>query len=126
MPVSFVHHIKHFLNKLKRNILVKKIAHRINKDLPRLTPPQRLLKQIRMQSHIEIVPVTGLPHGMKPSRHPMSITVLTSGTDLRAAGHRIPGCISPFNRRVLGHIYLTEIRTLFADLNMSLFVSKTL
>ena len=56
----------------------------------------------------------------------MRVTVLTARTDLRTPGYRIPGCIGPFNRRILGHIYLFKIQSLFVDLNISLFPSKIL
>src|SRR6266545_4500046 len=56
----------------------------------------------------------------------MRVTVLAPRTDLRAPCHWIPRCISPFNRRVLGHIYLIKIGSLSADLNISSFPSKIL
>jgi hypothetical protein len=46
MPTSFSHNFKDSLNKFERRVGMKKIAHRIDKDLPRLIPPQRLVKNI--------------------------------------------------------------------------------
>src|SRR5882724_13329426 len=79
-----------------------------------------------MQRNIKVVSISGLTHRVQSTRHPVRVTVLTARTDLRAPGYRIPGCIGPFNRRILGHIYLPKIQSLFVDLNISLFPSKIL
>jgi hypothetical protein len=46
VPIGFPHHIENTVYEFKRNIGVKKIAHRIDKDLSRLLPLQRLVNNI--------------------------------------------------------------------------------
>jgi hypothetical protein len=63
---------------------------------------------------------------MEPPRHSMRVAILAAWTNLRTPCYRVPGCIRPLNRRLLGHIYLIKIRILFVGLNISLFLSKIL
>jgi hypothetical protein len=46
VPLRFSHHIKNTAYEFERNVIVKKIAHRINKDFSWLIPPQRLVKYV--------------------------------------------------------------------------------
>jgi hypothetical protein len=64
VPIGFPHNIKNTAYEFQRNVRVKKIAHRIDEDLPPLIPPQRLVKYIRLKSNSEIISVPHLPHGM--------------------------------------------------------------
>jgi hypothetical protein len=46
MPVGSSHHIKNTAYEIQGHVRMEKIAHRIDKDLPRMSPPQRLIKHI--------------------------------------------------------------------------------
>jgi hypothetical protein len=46
--MSFSHHRKDGLNEIEWHVMVKKITHRIDKDLPGLSPLQRLVNYIRL------------------------------------------------------------------------------
>jgi hypothetical protein len=48
VPISLAHRVKNPANEIQRHVLVKKIAHRIDKNLPRLMPTQRLTENIRL------------------------------------------------------------------------------
>src|SRR5262245_53109550 len=53
MPVRAVHHLEGPLNVLKRHIVVKQIAHRIDEDALRLLPTERLTEFFGDESQIE-------------------------------------------------------------------------
>jgi hypothetical protein len=64
VPIGLSHYIEDTAYEIQGHVRMKKITHRIDKDLPRLIPSQRLVKHIGLESDSEIVPVPRLPHSM--------------------------------------------------------------
>lgn len=56
-----------------------------------------------MQGQIKAIAITIRTHALQAFRHSIRVTIFTTGTDLRTACDRIPGCISPFYVRVISH-----------------------
>jgi hypothetical protein len=97
MPGSLCHDVEDLLDVLERHVIVKQVAHRVDKDCPGLTPSQWLIEQIRLQRQSETVSVAVLVHGLQAQRHPFCVAMLAAGADLRATGYGIPGDICPFD-----------------------------
>src|SRR5262249_6268562 len=57
----------------------------------------------------------------KPLGEGFRVAMSTSGTDFRAATHRIPGCVRPFNLGIIAHgllvlDYCSNVQSLFGTL----------
>lgn len=91
MPVSLPHNLEDFGDELEGHTLVEEIAHRVDKDALRLFPFEGSLQEMLVKRQPEAVAIIRLPHRLQPNRHPLRIAMLAPGTDLRAAGYRIPG-----------------------------------
>jgi hypothetical protein len=98
MPCSTIHDRKNFLDEGGRDILVKKVTHRVYENDLRRFPAERKIKRILMGGNPEAVDVIPLAHRLEAAGHPLSITVLTADADFCAPGHRIPGCFGPFDQ----------------------------
>jgi hypothetical protein len=53
VPVSTSHNVADARDVLEWNVLVKEVAHRVDKDLPRASPVQRLLELLGHDSQVE-------------------------------------------------------------------------
>ena len=53
MPVSQSHNVADSSDVVDWNVLVKEVAHRVDEDLPRASPLQRLLKLLGHESQVE-------------------------------------------------------------------------
>src|SRR5436190_14486590 len=97
MPVRLLHHVENTVHVLEWHLLVKKVAHRIDKYHSWFAPMERLLKSLWAKLQIEPV-LEGMPrHPPEPFRESFCITVIAARADFRAASYRIPSRISPFN-----------------------------
>ena len=102
MPARAVHHVENGLDETGRHRLVKQIGHGVDEDEARFLPPQWFIERGFVSGEGEPVTVFLDSHALEPSRHSLGVAVLASGADLRAAGHRVPGHLGPFdagNRR---------------------------
>src|SRR5262249_23750787 len=91
------------LDKLKRHLFVKEIAHRVDEDRLRLPPMQGQLQHLWLEGQLEAVLVVCLPHRLEPLCHPFCVTVLAPWTDLGAASNRVPGGLCPLDARSERH-----------------------
>jgi hypothetical protein len=98
-----VHDRENLLDEFEWHILVKEIAHRIDKNEARRFPPKRNRQGLRLQRKPETVDVLRLTHCLEPERHPFGVAELAAGADLCAAGNRVPRCLGPFNGRAVSH-----------------------
>ena len=76
---------------------VKKVAHGVDEDCPRLSPAQRHSQNMRMQRHAKSIGIVATTRGLEAQREPFSVTVATTDADLSAAGNRVPCGLGPFN-----------------------------
>lgn len=97
MPVSTFHYVEDLLNIVQRDILMKKIAHRIDEDRLRLFPAKRPFEHMRLERKLETICIVPLTHRLQTSRHLFRVAILTARTKLVTAGHRVPGRLGPFD-----------------------------
>src|SRR5689334_6258532 len=97
MPVRSPHDVKDALDVLERNVLVKKVTHRVHEYRLRLLPRERKLQHPRLQRQVKPVLVIDLTHGLESFSHAFSVAVLASRADLVAAGYRVPRRFGPLN-----------------------------
>src|SRR5205085_309895 len=90
MPMGFSHHVKNLLDKFEWDILMEKIAHRIDEYCAWLFPPERQFNHMLMQGKLETIGIIGLSHQFQPHRQPFRVAMLATGTNFCAAGNRIP------------------------------------
>lgn len=103
VPIRSNHHAHHPFDVVVTDIFVEKVAHRIHEDVPRAAPTQRFLQFLRDETQIESLLVRMTVNSAKTLCERCRVTVLASRADLRAATHRIPGRISPFDIAVFTH-----------------------
>ena len=65
---AVIHNVKNFFNKRERDIFVKKIAHRVDKDHSGFAPARGDLQTGFMQSQLKAISVIKLPHFLKAIR----------------------------------------------------------
>src|SRR6266511_3744344 len=106
MPVCPFHYIKDFLDKLKGDIFMEKIAHGIDKNNLRLFPFKRFFNRIFMHGEFEAISIICLPHCLQAKSHSFSIAVFTTRTDLCTASERIPCRFCPLDSRMFSHASL--------------------
>ena len=104
VPVSAAHGVAHRRDVLRRHTFVEQVAHRVDEDLPRSTPRERLLQLV--VDHTQVEPVFE-----RVSRDPAEalserfrVTELATRTDLGASTHRVPGRVRPLNGRAVAHM----------------------
>ena len=103
VPVRALHRIKHPINERPVNVLVEKVAHRIDENHPRPLPLARLLKPRRPQRQVEALLIRMTDDATPAFRKARRIAIVTPGSDLGATRHRVPSRIRPFNFRFLCH-----------------------
>jgi hypothetical protein len=105
---SLAHNVKDFRDKIEGDIVVKKVAHRIDENCVRLLPMQRYFKGVRMRRNIETIDVIATARGFQTQSHTFGIAVLTAGANFCAAGNRIPSRFSPFDFGIPCHFVSIE------------------
>src|SRR5579872_6176131 len=103
MPVGHFHDAHNLLDIRIRNRFVEKIAHRIHENRFLRAPLEWLRQLLGHESQIEALFVRMAWDPSKAFGESFGVAVFAAGADLRAASHRIPGRVGPFNRRVLRH-----------------------
>lgn len=98
------HDIEHPIDEAFWNVLVEKIAHRVDEINRGLSAKQGLMKSERQCAYFfETLFVAGYTHGLQAARHRFGITMLAAGADFRAADDRIPCAFSPLYSRFCSH-----------------------
>lgn len=105
MPVRPLHDAEHLLDVAGGHILVEEIAHGVHEDRPGLPPTKRQIKHLGLQGQLEPVCVVRLAHGLKALSHGFRIAMQAARADLGATCDRIPGSLSPLDRRMIRHGY---------------------
>jgi hypothetical protein len=82
------------------NALLKEIAHRIHEYEFRRAPRERLRQLLGNQLQVEALLVRMALDPAKPLGKRLGVAVFTTGADLCAAAHGVPGCVRPFDVRV--------------------------
>ena len=98
-----VHGRETSLNELAWDLLMEKIAHRIDKNDTGRLPLQREIDNIILESYKKSIAVTRLSHRSKAFGHSFCIAVLAPWTDFVATRNGIPSRLSPLNGRILSH-----------------------
>src|SRR5271157_4767409 len=97
MPIRLSHDLGDLQDVAVWNRFVEKITHRIDKDLLRGLPAKRIRELFRDQANVEALFKGMTWNSAKTLRKSFGIAVLTAGAYLRAAAHRIPRCVGPFD-----------------------------
>ena len=101
---TIVHHAENFLDVFKGDILMEKVTHRIHKNNLRCLPRFWFVEHLGLKGEFKPISILRLSHGLEAFGHAFGITVFAAGTDLCAAGHRIPCRLSPLYCSTLGHV----------------------
>ena len=104
MPVCLIHDLCNPADVIIRNVFVEQIAHRIDEDHPGGPPAERLQELFRNEPKVESLLVRVARHSTKALCESFSVAMRAAGADLRASPHRIPGCVSPFDLGICGHL----------------------
>src|SRR5712691_6987657 len=97
MPVCKPHRRSHLLDIRKRHAFVEQITHRVDEYHLRLAPAQGFTKLLRNETQIEAF-LEGMSfYSAETLGEPFRVAMLTTGTDLRAAANRVPGCVGPLD-----------------------------
>jgi len=91
MPVRLSHNIESPANEIRRNPLVKHVAHRIDEYRLWFLPSERKLQCSLMKRKSETVRIVWLAHSLQSHRHPFGVAMLTTRANFRAASKRVPG-----------------------------------
>ena len=75
---SLAHNVKDFRDEIEGDIIVKKVAHRIDENCVRLPPMQRRFMGVRMCRNIETVDVIATARGFQTQSHTFGIAVPTA------------------------------------------------
>jgi hypothetical protein len=82
---------------------MEEIAHGIDEDLPRGLPAERLPELFRDKADVEPLFKGVSWNATKALRESLGIAILAARADLRAATHRIPGRVGPFDLGLFAH-----------------------
>jgi hypothetical protein len=69
------HNVKDFRDKIEGDIVVKKVAHRIDEDCVRLLPMQRYFKGVRMCRNIKTIDIIATARGFQTQSHTFGIAI---------------------------------------------------
>src|SRR5437868_3258707 len=83
---------------------MKKIAHAVDEHHLRRRPAQWLGKFLRHQAKVEALLIRMARHATESLGKDFGVAMSASRTDLRAASHRIPGGVGPFNGGIGTHV----------------------
>lgn len=103
MPVSSPHHLSDAPDVVGWNAFVKEVAHRIDEDLARASPVQRLLKLLGHQSQVKALLERVSRHAAETLREQLRVAKFAARAHLRAAANGVPRRVRPLNRRAVAH-----------------------
>src|SRR6266536_3796544 len=96
---TLAHDRERALDEFERDLVLEKVAHRIDEDHARLRPSLRGIEKICMKRRRETRGVTRAPHRVQSFRHALRVAVLAALADLAAAGYRVPRHLGPLDAR---------------------------
>ena len=95
VPVSPAHDVADAPDVVGWNLFMKEVAHRVDKDLPRPSPMQRLIELLRNESKIEpLLERVPRPISEAFGEH-LCVTKLASGANLGASADGVPRGVRP-------------------------------
>ena len=103
VPVGSSHDVADASDEIGRDVFVEQVAHRVDEDLPRPFPVQRLLQLLGHESEIEALFKRVSGHTAKALSEDLRIAELAAGAHLCAASDRVPSRVGPLNRRPVAH-----------------------
>ena len=95
VPVRAAHGVAHRRDVLRRHTFVEQVAHRVDEDLPRSTPRERLLQLVVDHTQVEPVFERVFRDAAEALSERFRVTELATRTDLGASTHRVPGRVRP-------------------------------
>ena len=75
---GFAHNVKDFRQKIEGDIVVKKVAHRIDENCVRMLPMQRRFKGVRMCSNTKTIDIIATARGFQAQSHTFGVAILTA------------------------------------------------
>jgi hypothetical protein len=103
VPVSTSHHVAAARDVLVWNVLVKEVAHRVDKNFPWTSPMQWLIEPFGNESEIEPLLERVSRHTAETFREQLRIAEFAARAHLRAAADGVPGCVRPFDCGPVAH-----------------------
>jgi histone H3/H4 len=107
VPVGPSHDVANARDVVGWNVLVKEVAHRVDEDLPRASPVQRLLKLLWHESQVEALLEGVSRHAAETLREHLCVAEFAARAHLRAAADGVPRRVRPLNRRAVAHRLLS-------------------
>ena len=104
VPVRALHRVEYAMDELDGNIFMEKITHRIDEDELWVPPARRVLKSFGTQRQIKASLESMSLDIAKAFGKALGIAVVTTGTDLRATGDRVPGAVGPLDSAFVRHV----------------------
>ena len=104
MPIRRLHRVEDPVDKLAVYTFVEQVAHRVDEYHTRLLPLRRLRQTRRPQAQIETLFIGMSFNSAPPLGKPLCVAVVAAWSNLRAAGHRVPGSVRPLDVRCLSHV----------------------
>src|SRR5688500_13706031 len=103
MPVSSSHDLSNATDVVGWNVFMKEVAHRVDEDLARASPVERLLKLFGHQPQVEALLEGVSRHAAKTLREHLRVAEFAARAHLRAAADGVPRRVRPLNRRAVAH-----------------------
>ena len=103
MPARVRHDLERAADELLGHVLMEQVTHRVQKDTARFAPSERERELIGVECQVEAVAIARVAHRLEPRRETFRVAVFAARADLRAAGDRIPGRVSPLDRALVSH-----------------------
>src|SRR5689334_12309190 len=103
MPMSSSHDLSNATDVVGWNVFVKEVAHRVDEDLARASPVQRLLELLGHQSQVEPMLEGMSRHAAETLTEHLRVAEFAARTHFRAAADRVPRRVRPLNRRAVAH-----------------------
>jgi hypothetical protein len=103
VPVGPSHNIADTCDVVGWHVLVKEVTHRVDEDLPRPSPVQRLLQLFGHESQVEALFKRVFGHTSEALGEELRIAEFAARAHLRAAADRVPRRVRPFDGRSVAH-----------------------
>ncbi len=97
VPGGVYDDFEYAVEKIKRHVFVKQVAHRIDEILGRLFIVQRLVESFGQYMEGKAVGLGRHPHGLQARGHHFVIAVFTSGRYFGASHRGVPCLLGPFD-----------------------------
>src|SRR6185437_1821506 len=109
MPIRRDHHLRDGHDVFVGDRVMKEIAHGIDENHFGVAPAERLRELFGHESQIETLLVGMTFNAAKALGERLSVAMFAARADLRAAAHRVPCGVCPFDRRIERHMVAPRI-----------------